>query len=213
MVLIFKICKCIFYVSGWLEGLRNNHSQKEDETKVWTPALGKGAGLSSCWYSWEGNVGFILKERGCLALILCIRDHWRVGRGGERRWDLRKGEGKQQVRVKSLYRVRPAWFAPAESLQDDPAAFAQHRRWMSADSAWDRYLLGPVPPGASTSRGHPWHQKTCSLPATHILRHQAVRSVCHALCRTLLGFLLLLPLQSWHHYLSHRHPQWVLPLT
>lgn len=68
-------------------------------------------------------------------------------------------------------------------------------------------------PGAGTSWGHPWHQKTCSLPATHILQHQAVRSLCHVLCWTVLGFLLLLPLQSWHHYLSRRHPRWVLPLT
>lgn len=39
-------------------------------------------------------------------------------------------------------------------------------------------------PGAGTSWGHPWHQKTCSLPATHILQHQAVRSLCHDLCAT-----------------------------
>lgn len=35
----------------------------------------EGYGLEQLWINWEVKVGSILKERGCLILILCVRDH------------------------------------------------------------------------------------------------------------------------------------------
>lgn len=107
---------------------------------------------------------------------------------------------------KSLYRVRLAWVCPCR----EPASWscnicsAQRDGCLRAVPGAGDFLLHGLS-GPHLWLSHPRHQKTCSLPATHVSQHQAVRSPHHALCWTLPGFPLLLPSQSWHYHLSPKN--------